>query len=230
VADPDHGKRHIDWLDDKVTTPVWGAFSNLTSTLGHRFAEIDELKAKTAEQGETISDLRDQVANLADIAAGLGRLMGAKDGIEVAVDLATAPAPAAAPPTSPPKPPTRPPASPPAPSSGMYWPSDTNDELRAERERLALDVGIQAPRLLRLMRWWRAHRVAFGKDWDSGIRSSQLYDRLQPCCGLPRTHLLERIRLLRRMGVLLHAGKGRLHHGHYMVVVAPGYRPKRREA
>ena len=193
---------------------------------------ISALGDQSIEQGGTISDLQDQVSNLADITAGLGRLIGQQDGIEAAVDLATAPAPATAPPAAPPRPPRKAPASSPAPSgtkrwpSGvMHWPPDT-DELKAERERRALDGGIQAARRRWLEGWWRHHRNSFVKACEPGVRSCDLYDRLERRSALARNELRNVISLLRRMGILLRAEKGHLGACRYTVLVAPAYRAR----
>ena len=191
---------------------------------------ISALGDQSIEQGGTISDLQDQVSNLADITAGLGRLIGQQDETEVGVDLATAPAPATAPPAAPPRPPRKAPAASPAPSGRscwlggiMHWPPDT-DELKAERERLALEGGIQAPRRRWVEGWWRHHRNSFGEACDGGIRSCLLYDRLERRSHLNRDQLRNVVKLLRRMGVLVRAVKGRVGACRYTIVVAPAYR------
>ena len=105
----------------------------------------------------------------------------------------------------------------------MHWPPDT-DELKAERERLALEGGIQAPRRRWVEGWWRHHRNSFGEACDGGIRSHGLYNRLERRSHLNRDQLRNVIKLLRRMGVLLRAPKGRVGACRYTIVVAPAYR------
>ena len=206
-------------------TDLAGACQRHDRDLKNLAGLITALGDQTSEQGETISDLRDQVGNLANITAGLGRLVGQRGETEAAVDLATAPAPATAPPAAPPRPPRKAPAASPAPSGPRRWPSDTDEGLRAEEERRALVASYGLPRISRLREQWLAFRCGLPDSDEGGSTRafmSFLRDRVQPLSRSQRSEFLCGCRVL---GFLLPA-RGCSSIG-ARCVIAPAYRRKR---